>query len=106
MSKIANTLVQRGIKWLFNPPSGPHHGGVWEHLIHSIRKILSVTLGDQRLDDEGLQTEAILNSRPITTPSNDPNDLEALTPNHLLLLKPQPSLPPGLFHDRDLYAPP
>ncbi|GAA6072447.1 uncharacterized protein LOC119199441 [Tachysurus ichikawai] len=27
----------------------------------------------------------------------DVNDLEALTPNHLLLLKTQPSLPPGLF---------
>lgn len=34
----------------------------------------------------------------------DPNDLEALTPNHLLLLKIQPSLPPGLFQKEDIYV--
>ncbi|KAL6483375.1 hypothetical protein MHYP_G00082470 [Metynnis hypsauchen] len=48
--------------------------------------------------------ESILNSRPITKASNNPNDLEALTPNHLLLLKTTPSLPPGLFDQDDLYS--
>lgn len=33
------------------------------------------------------EVEAILNDCPITTASDDPNDLEALRPNHLLLLK-------------------
>lgn len=109
ISRIENTLTQKGIKWIFNPPTASHHGGVWERLIRSIRKILHTTLKTQRLDEEGLQTflceaEAIINSRPITTPSSDPNDLEALTPNHLLLLKSKPSLPPGLFQKEDLYA--
>lgn len=35
--------------------------------------------------------------------ANDPMDLEALTPNHLLLLKSKPILPPGLFVKEDLY---
>ena len=71
---------------------------------------MNVTLREQSLaDEESLQTffcecEAILNSRPITAPSNDMNDLEALTPQHLLLLKTNPSLPPGLFQRDDLYA--
>ena len=44
------------------------------------------------MDDEGLQTlmcevEAILNGRPLTKISDDPYDLSALTPNHLLLLR-------------------
>ncbi|XP_029967753.1 uncharacterized protein LOC115403094 [Salarias fasciatus] len=109
VSKIESTLHQNGIQWIFNPPTGSHHGGVWERLIKSVKKILSTTLKEQVLDEESLHTllceaEAILNSRPITKATSDPNDLEALTPNHLLLLKPKPSLPPGLFDKQDLYA--
>lgn len=47
--------------------------------------------------------EAILNDRPITKVSDDVNDLEALTPNHILLLKGKPILAPGLFQESDLY---
>jgi hypothetical protein len=31
------------------------------------------------------------------------DDLEPLTPNHLLLLKGKPALPPGVFQKQDLY---
>lgn len=108
-AKVHEMLLQRGIKWTFNPPAGSHHGGVWERLIRSVRKVLNSTLKVQNLDEEGLHTvlcevEAIINSRPITKASTDPNDLEALTPNHLLLLKNLPSLPPGEFQTADLYA--
>lgn len=77
--------------------------------VRSIRKILRATLKEQTLNDESLQTlmcevEAVINDRPITTPSDDLNDFEALTPNHLLLLKRHPSLPPGLFEKEDLYS--
>ena len=64
---------------------------------------------EQPLDEEGLHTllceaEAVINSRPITKASSDLNDLEALTPNHLLLLKVKPVLPPGVFQKDDQYA--
>ena len=106
--KIQSAMLQRGIKWYFNPPAGSHHGGVWERLIRMVRNVLHCVLNQQVLDDEGLQTllcevEAILNDRPITKISDDPMDLEALTPNHLLLLKTKPILPPGLFVKEDLY---
>ncbi|CAI5660401.1 unnamed protein product [Oreochromis niloticus] len=102
-------LLQKGIKWIFNPPAGSHHGGVWERLIRSVRKVLNSVLKMQNLDDEGLCTvlceaEAIVNSRPITKASTDPNDLEALTPNHLLLLKTKPLMPPGVFQKGDVYG--
>ena len=45
-----------------------------------------------------------MNSRPLTKVSDDSNDLEALTPNHLLLLRPGTSLPPGVFRQSDLYS--
>lgn len=55
-SQIHEELLQRGIKWTFNPPTGSHHGGAWERLIRSIRKVLNSTLRVQTLDEEGLHT--------------------------------------------------
>ncbi|XP_028413969.1 uncharacterized protein LOC114536827 [Dendronephthya gigantea] len=107
--KIQRFLLQQNVKWIFNPPSGSHHGGVWERCIRTARKILLALLKQQTVDDECLTTvicevESIMNSRPLTKVSDDPNDLEALTPNHLLLLRPGPSLPPGVFQEADLYC--
>lgn len=108
-AQINMTLIQKGIGWIFNPPSGSHHGRVWEILIRSVRNVLNSILKTQNLDDEYLhsvlcEVEAIINSRPITKASTDPNDLEALTPNHLLLLKTKLTLPPGEFQKEDVYA--
>ena len=50
------------------------------------------------------KVESILNSRPITTVSSDPRDQEPLTPNHLLLLRSESSMPPGLFRKEDLLS--
>ncbi|XP_052407932.1 uncharacterized protein LOC127953079 [Carassius gibelio] len=107
--RIDRALSRKGIKWSFNPPAGSHHGGAWERMIRMIRKILCSVLRQQTLDDEGFhtvlcETEAMLNDRSITGLSDDPNDLEALTPNHLLLLKGKPVFPPGLFDKMDVYA--
>lgn len=103
--KIPKTLLKRGTEWTFNPLSGAHHGGVWEKLIRPVKKILYSVLEEQTLDDEGLHTtlcevEAIMNDRPITTGTSDPNDRKPLTPNHLLLLKSNPVMPPDSLKKR------
>lgn len=108
-SKIQELMLRRGVKWIFNTPAASHHGGVWERQIRTVRKVLSSLLKQQILDDEGQQTllcevESIINDRPITTTSNDPNDLEALTPNRLLVMRTQPNIPPGVFSKDDHYA--
>lgn len=108
-SKIETHLQQKGVQWHFNPPTGSHHGGAWERLIRSVRKILNATVKEQVMDEESLHTllceaEAIINGRPITKASSDINDLEALTPNHILLLKVKPELPPGVFSRDDQYT--
>ena len=84
-------------------------GGVWERQIRTIRRILKILLKEQLVSDEALLTfmakvEYIVNSSPITPLSNDPNDLDPLTPNQLLLLRRNPvSLPPDVFDKNDLY---
>ena len=106
--KINEFLVQRNVRWTFNPPKASHHGGAWERCIRTVRKVLNALTNEQVLDDERLTTlmcevEAIVNNRPITKVSDDPKDLEALTPNHLLLLRKGLECPPAVFSSNDLY---
>jgi len=108
-SQVEEYLQQREIEWKYNPPSASHMGGVWERLIRTVRRVLGPLLKEQVLDDEALNTvmclaESIVNSRPLTPVSDDANDLEALTPNHLLTLRQEPVLPPGIFVRQDNYS--
>ena len=90
--RIQQGLAQRGIKWLFNPPDASHRGGVWERQIRTVRRVLAGLTREQVLTDEALRTlltiaEGIINDRPLTPTSDAPEDLQALTPNHLLILR-------------------
>lgn len=107
--RIHEYLLQQDVRWMFNPPSGSHHGGIWERCIRTTRKILNALLKEQILSDESLMTllcevESIINGRPITKVSQDPRDLEALTPNHLLLLRSGSVFPPGIFRKEDTFS--
>ncbi|XP_063725777.1 uncharacterized protein LOC134853677 [Symsagittifera roscoffensis] len=94
----------KGIKWKFNPPSAPHHGGSWERLVRSVKRVLYDILGNRRVTEEVLRTtlclvEQFLNARPITAVSSDPLDLEALTPNHFILGQHAASFPSLSFEE-------
>ncbi|XP_043246546.1 uncharacterized protein LOC122394053 [Amphibalanus amphitrite] len=106
-TKIADTLSQEGVEWRFNPPGAPHFGGVFERLVRSAKRALTTVLGDRAVDDETLRTvvtevEGLLNGRPLTYISTDPDDYQPLTPNHFLIGRASPQLPPGVFVDGDL----
>ena len=107
--QIETFLVQRNIEWNFNAPGASHQGGVWERQIRTVRKILNSMISSQMLDDEGLSTllcevEYTINSRPLTTVSNDHRDLNPITPNQLLLLRSEPVMPPGHFSSTENYS--
>ena len=46
-----------------------------------------------------METEAIVNSRPLTPVSDDPTDLEAVTPNNFLIGRANPEIPPDTAVD-------
>ena len=100
------------IEWKFIPPHAPHMGGVWERLVRSVKGILYTLLNAEAsrpVTDETLVTllcevEAILNDRPITTNPDAVEEPLALTPNMLLTFRRRPTIPPGTFDARDLYA--
>ena len=67
-------------------------------MIRLIRKILRSLMGNQLVNAETLLTvntevEKILNDGALIRLTNDPNDMESLTPSILLLLRSNPSTP-------------
>ncbi|KAK6175032.1 hypothetical protein SNE40_013573 [Patella caerulea] len=61
-------------------------------------------MNDETLSTLFCEVEGIIKGRPITPISDDVNDLNALTPQHLLLLKKGPELQPGKFKKEDCYS--
>lgn len=108
-SEVRNAFLARHIEWQFNPPTASHMGGVWERQIRTVRKVLNVVLKDVVLDDERLDTvlcqvESIVNGRPLTPVSDDARDAEALTPNHLLLLRSGPQALTNQSRKEDVFG--
>ena len=88
--KIQRMTSNKGVSWKWNPPAAPHFGGVFESMIKSAKRAIFAVLGDAEVNDEELETifigvESLLNSRPLTAVSDDPNDDRVLTPNHFLI---------------------
>ena len=85
---IQAKLQKENVDWIFNPAAASHMGGVWKRHIKTTRKILSCLMNEYgHCLDEALfrtfmcETESIFNSRPLTTVSGEPDDLEPRTVN-------------------------
>ena len=109
--EIRVNFQKENLDWVFNPPAASHMSGAWERQIKSTKKILAGLMDEYGhcLNEESFRTlmrevEAIRNSRPLTTVSCEPDDLEQLTPNHILTTKSTVELPPpGNFQKNDVY---
>ncbi|XP_055618455.1 uncharacterized protein LOC129763419 [Toxorhynchites rutilus septentrionalis] len=79
-----------GISWHFIPPGAPHFGGLWEAAVRSAKKHLLRVIGYSSVSYEDfltllVQIEGCINSRSLTQLSDDPDDLQPLTPAHFLV---------------------
>lgn len=95
---LADKAGAQGITWKFNPPAASHFGGLFEAVVKSAKTLLKRVIGEQVLTYEELSTvftriEAVLNSRPLSPLSHDPEEFEVLTPAHFLIGRPLFSVP-------------
>ncbi|XP_055527010.1 uncharacterized protein LOC129719642 [Wyeomyia smithii] len=95
---ITKQAVKDDIDFRFIPPRSPNFGGLWEAQVKSFKNHFRKTIGLRTLNIDEMQTalaqiEAVLNSRPLTPVSSDPNDFEALTPGHFLVHRPLTAIP-------------
>lgn len=92
-SELSEGMNFDGMTWKFIPAYSPHFGGLWEAGVKSAKyHLLRVTNGTILTFEELLtlvvQVESVLNSRPMSALSSDPNDLSPLTPGHFLIGRP------------------
>lgn len=82
-----------GIEWHLIPPYSPNFGGLWEAGVKSVkfhlkRILKNVTLTFEEMHTLFVQNDSTLNIRPLTRLSNDPDELNVLTPAHFLITIP------------------
>ncbi|XP_069962620.1 uncharacterized protein [Bactrocera oleae] len=87
--EIVQEYAPQGISWQFIPPDAPHMGGLWESAVKRFKSHSKKLAGNYKFNYKEFTTlliriEAVLNPRPLTTLSQDPFDLTALTPRHFL----------------------
>ncbi|GFW58936.1 integrase catalytic domain-containing protein [Trichonephila clavipes] len=88
--KYRERNINSKIVWKFIPPTAAWWGGWWERLVHIIKELLKRSLGKSILSYEELSTvicdcEFLINSRPLTYISENPQELIPLTPAMFLI---------------------
>lgn len=102
-------LAHQKIKFLFNPTAASHFGGVWEREVRSVKSALYTCVGSQPVPEEVLLTvlldvKAIFNSKPLGYVSADIADIDPVTPNSLLMGRPDCLLPQVVYPETQILS--
>ena len=118
--RIQQVLAKKciDVQWHFNPPYASHQGGVWERIIRSVHHIMCAIIqkgilsipalkakspSDFELSTILTEVESILNRRPITSLSDNPADVQALSPHSILTGVLHPDSPVDGFNSSSQY---
>ena len=89
--EFTNSLRKKGTNWVRIPPYAPSQGGSWEIMVKLFKTALRQVVGHARrlptlieLQTFTLDAVRIVNDRPLTTLSDQPNDLLPITPSCFL----------------------
>ena len=90
--KLSSLYGDATPQWNFIVPRSPWRGGAWERMVRSVKLQLKKTLGKANIAKAELETvlseiESAVNSRPLTTVTDNPEDLVPLSPADFLLSK-------------------
>ena len=87
-NSVHKELIPKALEWHFVPPHAAWYGGGWERMVAVVKKTLmglkTEELGMERFRTLLAVAAGIINRRPITRVSADPEDMEPLTPGHFL----------------------
>ena len=103
-----NALRKSDVNWIRIPPYAPSQGGAWEIMVKLFKKTLNQTIKNTRrtptiieLQTFVIEAVRIVNDRPLTTVSDQPNHLSPKTPSSFLGQNLSPNTPICGFHDKE-----
>ena len=88
-ASVQTYIANEGVTWKCIVEYSPWRGGFYERLVGLTKKSLKKSLGKKMVNGPYLQTflmetEAIINSRPLTYLDDDVNSRRAITPAHFI----------------------
>ena len=116
LDTLKREAEKNNCKWIHNPLTASHFGGLWERAIRKVRSMIDAVMlinGSRAITRDELETlfkeiSAIINNTPLSnSPSDNPNEPSPLTPASLLTLKDAKNPPPLEFFtkaDLDCYG--
>ena len=106
-TEFQNSLRKNNINWIKIPSYAPSQGGSWEIMVKLFKSALNKTLENTRRTPNLIELQTlfvdavrIVNDRPLTSVSDQPNDLSPITPSSFLGRHLSPNTPLRGLHDK------